>query len=111
MSQLISLQDAIALTSNYRSNKENILATAYRDQGILPICETFDKTVLNSLLAQTDCQSIRIYLGMDSNYKVKVVIVGADSNSDDILTKNAEVIGEEAQRCPPICPSSSPLNS
>jgi len=48
---------------------------------------------------------------MDSNYKVKVVIVGADSNSDDILTKNAEVIGEEAQRCPPICPSSSPLNS
>jgi hypothetical protein len=111
MSQFISLQEAIDLTSNYRTNKENILDSAYRNQGVLPICETFDRGVLDVLLAQTNCAHIRIYLGMDSNYKVKVVVVGADSNGNDILIKSAELIGEEAQRCPPICPSSSPLNS
>src|SRR2546423_13093659 len=111
MSQFISLQDAVDLTSQYRSYKETILATAYRNQNVLPVCETFDRDTLDRLLAQTDCQKIRIYLSMDTNYKVKIVVVGVDSNDEDILTKNSEVIGEDGYRCPTQCPPPSPLNS
>jgi hypothetical protein len=111
MSQLISLQDAISLTSNFRSNMETILDSTYRNQGILPVCETFDGANLSDLIKQTDCQSIRIYLGMDTNFKLRLVIVGADSNGADILTTGQELIQEEGNRCPPDCPPSSPLNS
>ena len=111
MSQFISLQDAVDLTTQHRSYKETILATVYRNQNVLPVCETFDRNTLDRLLAQTDCQKIRIYLSMDTNYKVKIVVVGVDSNDEDLLTRDSEVIGEEARRCPDDCPPSSPLNS
>jgi hypothetical protein len=111
MSQFISLQDAISLTGNFRSNKENILDSTYRNQGTLPICETFARQVFDDLLQQSDCTSIRIYLGLDSNHKVKLVVVGADSNDDDILATNTELIAEEGHRYPPNTPPSSALNS
>jgi len=111
MSQFISLHDAIILTSDFRSNKENILATAYRGVGTLPICETFDRSVLDDLLAQTGCEKIRVYLGMDTNYKVKIVVVGVDSHDEDILTSGTELIAEDGYRCPTQCPPSSSLNS
>ena len=111
MSHLINLQTAITMTSTFRTNKETILATAYRNQNILTICETFTRDAFDTLLGQDDCQGIRIYFGMDSNYKVNAVIVGIDSNGNDILKTGAEKIAEMGQRCPPYCPSASPLNS
>jgi len=111
MSHNITLQDAIDMTTRFRANKENILAQAYRGQNILVICETFTRDAFDDLLAQQDCQKIRIYFGMDSSYKIKVIAVGVDSNDDDILTSRAELISEQGLPCPPICPPSSPLNS
>jgi len=111
MSQLISLQDAIDLTSNFRSNKETILDSTYRNMGTLPICETFEWQDIKDLMDQTDCSGIRVYLGMDSNDKVKIVVVGINSSAEDILTRDAELIAEEGDRCPPGTVASSPLNS
>ena len=111
MGQFINLQDAVDITSRYRSNKETILGNAYKNQGILPVCESFNRDVISDLLAQTNCSGIRIYFSMASDYKVKVTIVGYDSNAEDILPRDAELIVEEGQRCPPDCPPSSPLNS
>jgi hypothetical protein len=108
---LISLQDAIDLTTQFRTYKETILATAYRNMGTLPICETLARADIDCLLAQTECTKLRIYLGMDSNYKVRIVICGVDSNDGDILTRDAELIAEDGQRCPTNCPPASDLNS
>jgi hypothetical protein len=111
MNQFISLQQAIDINSRFRANKENVLANAYKNQKILPVCESFDKSAINDLLAQSDCSGIRIYFSMGIDYKVKVTIVGFDSNEKDILPTNEELIVEEGKRCPDDCPPSSPLNS
>ena len=110
-SYLISLQSAIDMTTRFRNEKENILTQSMRGQNILPICETFDRSVFDTLLAQSGCQAIRVYFSMDSLLKVKVVIVGVNSSKADILTPSNEKIAEEGQRCPDICPPSSALNS
>jgi hypothetical protein len=113
---VISLPQAIEMTTRFRNEKENILTTSIRGQKILPVCETFDRDAFDAILAQTDCKKVRIYFCMDSTLKVRLVIVGADGNDKDILpatsdTESGEVIIEEGQRCPDICPPTSSLNS
>lgn len=114
MSNFITLQQAIALTDNYRNEKENILAPASKGKDILPLSETFDRASFDALLAETDATFIRIYLGMDSDFKIRLVAVAADSKNVDILPVGGSVanIVEDGIRCPPNCPPPppSPLN-
>jgi hypothetical protein len=122
MSQFISLQTAISMTSLYRSQRDNILKTEYQNQNILALSEAFDRTVFDAVLAESGCQGLRIYYGMSADLKVHAIIVGVDENGNDILPSSnaaAAAEGEEddgyiienANRCPPICPGDSPLNS
>jgi len=106
----ISLSDAIALTQNYRDNKDSILDPKVNPD-VLPICESFDRADFDALLAQTDCQGIRIYMGMDKDLNQRVVAVGVNSDDEDILTTDEEIIIEKGVRCPDVCPPSSSLNS
>ena len=110
-SHLISLQEAVDMTTTFRDEKENILIQSLRGQNILPICETFSRSAFDTLLAQSGCEAIRVYFSMDSSLKVKLVIVGVDGNKADILTPSNEKIAEDGQRCPDICPPGSALNS
>ena len=113
----ISLGQAIDMTTQYRSDKETILATAYQNQDILPESETFNRNAFDTLLAKEGCEGIRIYYGMDENLKVHAIAVPVNENNEDILpdhdtlTESNEDIVEEGQRCPPICPPPSPLNA
>lgn len=120
-SHFISLDQAIAMTTTYRSNREAILAPAYQKQDILPLSETFNRQALDQLLATPGCAGLRIYYGMDEALKVHTVMVAVNDLNQDILPASAQtvsvanaddpVIVEEGQRCPPICPDDSPLNS
>ena len=120
MNNFISLAQAIAMTTTYRKNKEVILDPKYQGQDILPICETFDRSAFDALLAEADCTYIRVYLGMDEDLKLRVIAVGANSKNEDILPPAGQtkldggdgggVIVEEGVRCPVICPPSSGLN-
>jgi hypothetical protein len=113
MSHSISLDQAVTMTTKYRNEKDKALTTDY--QGILSICESFDRSAIDTLLAETDCTKLRVYFGMDDNAKIHVIIVGVDTNDKDILppvsaTTNGEIV-ETGLICPPACPPSSPLNS
>ena len=118
MSHQISLQQAVEMTTRYRQEKENILITTYRNQNILCICETFGRDDIDKILAQTDCQSLRIYYGMDSDLKIHAIIVGVNSSNEDILPETSlswmsgydTGIVDDGQRCPPHCPPNSELN-
>ena len=113
MSQFISLQQAIDMTTLYRQQKENILEPAYKNQNIQPRCETFDRATLDTLLAKPDCVSIRIYYGMDASLKVHAILVAVDNKGNDILPASGMGgmdIVEDGQRCPVDCPPPSPLN-
>ena len=112
----ISLNQAIDMTTLYRSDKEAILATAYQNQNILPDSETFNRNAFDTLLAKEGCAGLRIYYGMDENLKVHALIVAVYEDNEDILPALAsatvidEDIVEEGQRCPDLCPPPSPLN-
>ena len=118
MSQYISLNDAIIMASRYRQERENILAEPFKNQDILPLSETMDREVIQTLIDKSGCAHLRIYYGMDEELKVHAIFVPVDSNNADILpvainysTTGGKDAGEYAVRCPPICPPGSPLNS
>jgi hypothetical protein len=114
----ISLQTGIDMTTLYRQEKENILATDYKNQNILPLSETFDRAAIDALLAETGCTAIRIYYGMDENLLVHAILVGVNEDNEDILPAETssltdtgdDPIMEQSIRCPPECPPASPLN-
>lgn len=116
-SHFISLTTATDLTSRYRSDHNSILATAFQNQGILPLSETFNAADIKALLTQAGCEALRIYYGMDDNDKVHAVLVGVNEDNEDILPSQrdidpgVDIIVEEGQRCPVICPPASVLNS
>lgn len=113
MSQPISSQTAIDMTTLHRAQRENILDTSFKSQNILPKCETFDRDVFDTVLAQTGCEAVRIYYGMDEDKKVHAIIVGVNGDGEDMFSSKSDsnAIFEEATRCPNDCPPSSDLNS
>lgn len=117
MSQFISLQEAVAMTTLYRQEKENILATAYKGQNILARSETFDRAAIDVLLAKSGCAALRVYYGMSEDLKVHAILVPVDEENADILpeltvslTDDDDDIVERGVRCPEDCPPPSPLN-
>jgi hypothetical protein len=123
MSQFISLQQAIEMTTLYRLEKENILAVPFKNQNILCKSETFARDVFDSVLAQPGCTGLRVYYGMDPTFKVHAIVVGVNNNNEDILpsalssksrtlslTGGDEGIIETGNRCPDDCPPESDLN-
>jgi hypothetical protein len=107
------------MTTLYRAEKENILATAYRDQNILPLSETFDRAAIDAILIEDGCTAVRIYYGMSEDLLVHAILVGVNEDNEDILPPSGnllsnetddEVIVEQGIRCPPDCAPSSPLN-
>lgn len=113
MSHFISLSEAEDMTSRYRTNRNSILQEDYQDDDLLAVCETFDREAIDALLEQEGCQKIRIYYGMEEDLKVHAILVGVNSEDEDMLPGPGveAVIVEKGMRCPPMCPPSSPLNS
>lgn len=117
MSNFISLDQAVVMTSRYRKEMNEILAQPFQGQNILALSETFEKEDILKVLNKPECEKLRVYYGMDGNKKIHAIIVAVNANNEDILPKtDAQEITEEdilenALRCPIYCPPSSPLNT
>lgn len=101
MDHRISLQEAVEMTSNFRSSTPAGMAYA----------EKFDAASVKAVLSQPGCISLRIYYGRRVNNTVHAIIVGVDTNGNDIvsssITENNEgIILEDGVRCPPTCSGS-----
>jgi len=121
MSLFISLDEAKKMTADYRAKKKVLLAPEYKQKNVLPICESFDRAAIDKLLSQKDCKGIRIYYGIKNEDEVHAIVVGYNSNNEDILpaTDQARTLDgtdgdgdilDNTLRCPYTCPPSSPLN-
>lgn len=110
MNHEITLQTAIAMTTRYRDD----MPADY------PICETFEVSAINRLLATAGAVSLRIYYGLKEAGTMHAILVAVDSNGNDLLPMSQNsfatneqdpVILEDSFRCPPTCPPDSPLNT
>lgn len=111
----ISLGAATVLTSSMRTQQNIILNPAYQGIGVIPVCETFNRSLIDAVLQQEGCTGLRLYQALDASLKLVTVIVGVDQNNADMLPSpkgdnNYQII-EQGQRCPDDCPPPSPLNS
>lgn len=127
----IPLSQAVEMTSRFQKEREHILKPEFQGRDILPIAETFHRAAFDKLLGQVGCVAIRAYPGMDTEKKVKLIFVGVNDANEDILPSESSVtqaadalsegeslstgadedpvVVEEGQRCPPLCPQSTPL--
>ncbi len=115
----IALETAVEMTTRYRAQMTNILATGVRDQNILPICETFNREAFDKVLKNDNCVGVRLYYSMDENLRIHMIVLGVDEENKDILPADVDniemvtnrLIIEKGLRCPMDCPPASPLNS
>lgn len=113
------------MTARFRENQNSSLIPELRNQGILPICETFDRAAFDVLLGEPGCASIRTYLGMDPDLKIRLITVAVNDQDEDILPVSTKALAknegdgdgdgetgivEEGHRCPDFCPPASGIN-
>lgn len=119
MNHFITLTEAMALTRRFRENRGAGSNAAQHSLDILPLAETFDRSAVDTIMAQPDCVSVRIYYGMSEDLKIHAILVGVNSNNQDIIptataktmADTTDVIAENGMRCPDICDTTSPLNT
>lgn len=95
---VISLKDASDLTANYRAT------IAAGDT----IAQFVGKQKLLDILNQSNCAGVRIYYGLDNQGEKCLVLVGADTNEDDL---DKGVIVDNLIKCPTLCSTANSLNS
>ena len=110
----ITLEKAKEMTALYNSEKNTLLKPEFQGQNILSVCETFDRSAFDTLLAEAGCAGIRVYFGMTAALKVRAILVGVDMDNKDILppagsggspaSSGGGVIVEEGRPCPDFCP-------
>jgi hypothetical protein len=117
MKHSIKLDVAKKMIGHYKKERERVIRDEHRGKKMLPTCETFDAEAIATLLKQPGCVKVRIYLGMDDNKEVKIILVGVNEKGEDQVPNATEksldtyVILEEGERCPDACPPISTLNS
>ena len=118
-SNLIALSKAKQLKSFFKAQKGQLINPKISAQDVIPDSETFNRTAIDKLLALPGCVGIRIYTGLDEEFKLHSILVGVNDKGEDLIIpssvteNNAEEGGEvveEALRCPPICPPTSKLD-
>jgi hypothetical protein len=94
----ITLEEGAAMTSRYRNSIQSgeILG------------QFIGKDLLLKIIEQPECEGIRIYYGINKIGEKSLVLVGADSNTNDLT---GGLIADEGIKCPPICGNSNALNS
>lgn len=112
----ISLQKAVEMTEKFSENRETVFGPEFKGRDILPFSETFNRQAIDQLLSAADCAGMRICYGMDEDLKIHAILVAVNAANEDLLPSettlvkdDGKVIIEEGQRCPDLCPPSSPL--
>lgn len=93
----ITLAAAVAMTEAYQTD------SLFADQTIA--VKASNDTYLE-IINQTGCVAVRSYFAKNANGDLTLVIVGVDSNGNDMT---AGKIMNNFVRCPQSCPQNSPL--
>lgn len=90
--EAIALDEAAALTANFRRNNGNSAETVK--------AHLFGRDILQQILGQENCVGIRMYYGLDDAGGKQLVLVGVDAAGQDL---EAGIIADRSKICPPDC--------
>lgn len=91
----ITLAEGAEMTANYRKAQPNSTKAHF-----------FGRDALHALLQQEGCMGIRVYYGMDSDSNKQLVLVGADSDENDMT----QLVVDGSIPCPIRCGQANALN-
>jgi len=110
---VIPLSRAKQLKANFKEKKGQLINPKIPATDVIPDSETFNREAIDRLLALPGCVGIRIYTGMDEEFKLRLILVGVDDQGKDLIlqsstTENLTAIAEgevveDGFRCPPYC--------
>ncbi len=95
----INIDDAAEITKRYREAHPGERIAVY-----------FSKSEITSLLGQTNCVGIRIYFGMDDGGELSPIIVGVDTNENDLVRPGEKCL-DFSLPCPNRCSTPNKLNT
>jgi hypothetical protein len=99
----ISLAEAVDMTKRYETQIPVLMSGGLVTiPNVMPLTETFNSADIQELLEQPDTAGMRMYLGMDSVFKIRLILVSAfDDGTDPIMNHDANLpIKEHGQRDP-----------
>ncbi len=100
----ITLEQAQEWASNWNKNK-----VEYLQKNDLKAF-TISQQVINDVTAPEGVVDVRTYFGLDANFNPHLMIVGVDSNGDDMIDYDNELfIYNFARPCPSMCNSAAPF--
>lgn len=86
----ITLDDASAMISNFGVAREGVLSTAVGSTNAFPVYETFNLKAIDSLICQPGVVGFRVYLAMDGQNQVRIVMTGVDGEGRDVIQRRQE---------------------
>jgi len=120
---VIPLSRAKQLKANFKEKKGQLINPKIPATDVIPDSETFNREAIDRLLALPGCVGIRIYYGLDEEFKLHSILVGVDEQGNDLIipdTNTTSTTGltaagegevvEDGIRCPPHCPPTSDIN-
>ena len=95
--EFISLSEAADMTTAWRNGNNGTTKAVF-----------YGKDKLNDILAQEGCVGIRMYFAENSDGEKTLVLVGVESNQNDM---DEGKILDRGPLCPSICSANNALNS
>ena len=98
-------QQAVIMVNLYNAQKGTILSGGYCNApSTLVDYETFNLACVQALIGQTGAAGFRVYMGMDTNNRIRCILVATDVNGHDIIMDNGNnslvMVKEMGQRYP-----------
>lgn len=102
---VLPLQEATDQAANWRELANNAFGTGY--------IKGFKLSMVNfTQIQDSGADSIRVYLGVTNDGEKRLLMVGVDSNGDDMIDyDNGQYVYNLTTACPPGCGTANELNS
>lgn len=98
---IIPMSKAIEYSRRFIYLRDTVFPEQLREPSFLqqhfdmPFCETFNREAIDALLAVDGTASVRVYLGVDEQGRVRFVLLPVDDEGNNIITN---LTGESARQ-------------
>lgn len=108
INHVIPHSQAVEMAQRFSTNADSLrMGHLAAVNELLPFHETFNLRAIDTLLCQPNTIGLRVYLAMDANRKLRLVLVGVDPEGNDLISRglrgtpaSGEVAIDAGQRWP-----------